>query len=336
VKLFQSALLKLSGWYLLLIMCISIGFSIFIYNVSSSEISSGFLSSTDDIFSQQLAPRFYNQFGNWRQQRAQQASTNLFNNLVSLNLFMLIAGGLSSFFLAKHTLRPIAETLESQMRFTSDASHELRTPLSVIKTELEVALRKKVSLEEAEDILRSNLEEIIRLENLVDRLLRLSTSQDLNFTEVDLEDIAIRATNRFISLAQKNNITIDNQAKPAVARADREALSDVVNICLDNAIKYSLEKSKITIATKDRSSKTDQKNVAIIISDTGKGIEKNDLEHLFERFYRADTSRSKQNIEGYGLGLSLAKKIIDLHHGDITISSKPGHGTTVKITLPRG
>jgi two-component system, OmpR family, sensor histidine kinase CiaH len=321
MRLFQSATLKLTAWYMVLIMCVSIGFSMLLYGVSSHEIGRGIPAQADG-FMNQLAPYQSNQYFSWRQQRA--------NNLVLINVFMVLAGGISSYALARYTLKPIADAMDAQARFTSDASHELRTPLSVMRTEIEVALKKKMTSSAAAAILVSNLEEITRLEGLVDRLLKLSVRQSVTLVPVQLEDVAIDATTRMVAAAQARRIGIDNSAQAVMVRGDKDALADVVSICLDNAIKYSPEGSDISIH-----SKTDAKTASLVIVDAGSGIAPEDLDHIFERFYRADSSRSKSHVEGYGLGLSLAKKIIDLHKGTITISSRKGHGTTVTVTVPR-
>jgi signal transduction histidine kinase len=104
---------------------------------------------------------------------------------------------------------------------------------------------------------------------------------------------------------------------------------DLFVIILDNAVKYSQEKSTITINTK----KT-EKIVTVSIKDQGIGIGKEDLEHVFDRFYRSDKARSKNDINGYGLGLSIAKEIVNLHKGSINIESKIKKGTTINISLP--
>ena len=112
--------------------------------------------------------------------------------------------------------------------------------------------------------------------------------------------------------------------------AEPESLTDVLTILIDNAIKYSPEKSTIVIE-----SAVQDKTVELMVKDQGIGIREADKDHVFDRFYRADTSRSKLNVEGYGLGLSIAKRLIELQHGTVSVTSIVGKGSTFTIKLPK-
>src|SRR4030042_2699111 len=172
--MFKAAYLKLTFFYVLIAMAISICFSLAIYNISSREIGRG-LGPQNGIF-REIIP---NDFENLRNQQIQKSNTRLKINLFYYNLVIFVLSMVGSYFLARRTLRPIEEAMESQSRFTADASHELRTPLTAMKAEIEVALRdKKMGLSESKKLLKSNLEEIEKLEKLSSALLTLTRIQE--------------------------------------------------------------------------------------------------------------------------------------------------------------
>lgn len=327
--MFESATLKLTGWYLLIIMVISLLFSILVYQSASSEIRSQL-----EQFGQQLpfdsTFDVQSQLGNLRKLQADAAAHNIFINLVYTNLVVLICGGLVSYLMAKRTLEPLEEAHAAQERFVSDASHELRTPLAAMKTELEVAL-KDPQLAEADmkELLESNLEEVNKLTKLSQTLLTLSKLEydKLEHERVNFNDIVHTVINKYdstgrIALHEKNSkITID---------AHRPSIEELLTILIDNALKYSPESSTVTIGVAKRSGG----KATFAITNTGKGIAAKDLPHIFDRFYRADNARSRGEKTSFGLGLSLAKQIVELHDGDITASSAPGKETTFAISLP--
>jgi signal transduction histidine kinase len=147
-SLIQSAVFKLTMYYLAIIVGLSLGFSLFLYHVSSNELDRGLRRQGYDISS------LSNSFEQFRQDRIDEAHANLIFNLFVFNLFILLAGGVVSYALAQRTLDPIDKAIEAQSRFTADASHELRTPLTAIQTEIEVALRNKnLSTSQAKNLL---------------------------------------------------------------------------------------------------------------------------------------------------------------------------------------
>jgi signal transduction histidine kinase len=255
-------------------------------------------------------------------------------NLLYFNLLILLLSSGASYFLARMTLRPIEEMVEAQNRFTADASHELRTPLTAMRTEIEVSLRdSKLNLSESRELLKSNLEEISKLETLSASLLKLAQYREDNQIvgeELVLPDIATEAYQRIEKLAEAKKIKFDNDFSDARVMGDRQSLIELFVIILDNAIKYSPKESKISINI------TQANNTSVIkIADKGMGIKASDLPYIFNRFYRADLSRNKEKIEGYGLGLSIAKRIVDLHGGTIEATSISGKGTEFVIKFPK-
>lgn len=325
-ELLHSATLKLTLIYIAILMVVSVSFSVVLYRVSTAELERGI------PIRGQFGELFISSgpFDAWRQARIRESRDRLTRQLVLVNLVTLGVGGAASYFLARRTLQPIQEAMDNQSRFTSDASHELRTPLTTLQTELEVALRNpNLTKNEMRTLLSSNLEEVVKLHSLTDRLLQLSNGHDIVMKPVNVEQSAIDSVGRVVALAQAKNISIENSVRSAMVNGDTTSLTDLLVILLENAIKYSPENSAVRL-----SSKTVGKTVQISVVDRGIGIETEDIEHIFDRFYRADTSRSSQNVGGYGLGLSIAKKIVAQHKGHINVTSRPGKGTTFTVEIP--
>lgn len=329
MQLLQSATLKLTAWYLLIIMLLSLGFSLVLYSLSSAELERQLPLRGSRI--EALFPDAES-FIAFRQNQIDAGRARLASNLIVINLVTLAAGGAASYLLARRTLQPIADAMEAQGRFISDASHELRTPLTAMQAEIEVSLRGSSTLSKTamKSLLESNLQEVNKLRNLSDRLLQLSAENQLQLSPVNLEEPAIDAMNRMLVTAQAKHIAIENEVRPLKVTANAESLSDLLIILLDNAIKYSPEGSTVRL-TSDVKGRT----ALLRIADMGIGINASDLPHIFDRFYRADVSRtSLKGINGYGLGLAIARRIVAMHKGSIDVQSTPGKGTIFTIKLP--
>ena len=322
--MFQLTRIKLTTWYLLIIMFVSILFSIAIYAGINREFTR--FERLDKLRTERIIrqPRFdHAEFS---------ASRNrLILNLIFINIAILIISGGAGYFLAGRTLRPIKKMVDEQNRFITDASHELKTPITALRSEIEVNLRNKnLTLEKAKNLLKSNLEETINLQVLSDSLLQLTQSQTKikDFKTVPLYLIVENAKKKIMSLAKEKNITIDTHLGKESVWGDEISLSQLFLILFDNAVKYSPHNTKITVTTENFGER-----LKIDISDEGVGIDKEDLPHIFERFYRVDKARSKK-IEGYGLGLAIAKKIVQEHNGLITVTNNKNKGTTFVVKLP--
>ena len=234
-------------------------------------------------------------------------------------------------------------------QFTTDASHELKTPLTILKGEVEVALRKKRPLHEYEQILESNLEEIDRMSKIVEDLLLLSKA-DIGEIRLNREDIHLT---RFISglteqmkiLAQPKNIRIEisNHQNEIHVFRDTLRMRELFINLIENGIKYTEAGGSILITlTKETDgsvnplTQKEKKAVTfakIIVADTGIGIAKEDQEKIFNRFFRVDKARSREQ-GGSGLGLSICKWIVEAHQGEITVESEPGKGSSFIVRLP--
>lgn len=317
-------------------MAISITFSVVIYQLNYREVSFRLENLQHSIMDEFNAPApFSNYFDNYKEgpdsplfSESRKASNQMILSLLYINIVVFIAGGLGSYFLARRTLRPIAEAHEAQSRFTSDASHELRTPLAAMKTELEVNLRDpKLGMEEARELLVSNLEEVNKLIQLSEMLLHLSRL-DHDKLEVDTVDVPV-VLEELIKRYPKEKKQFDITArKKATTLANEAAVSELMGILIDNAIKYSPENTPIYIRVFEQ-----RGQIGFEIKNSGKPIPEDKLPKLFDRFYRVDGSRTNGSKNGYGLGLSIAKKIIDVHHGELTVSSSE-EATTFTFYLP--
>jgi two-component system, OmpR family, sensor histidine kinase CiaH len=331
---FQATLIKLTALYLAIIMVISFFFSVNLYRVSAEELNRSYERQMMVIHNSPRLNAFLvsNGFIDQFESEFRQAKNRIVLQLLYTNLFILVAGGALSYFMAKRTLRPIQESHDAQSRFTSDASHELRTPVAAMRSEIEVALRdEKLTKEEAKHLLRSNLEELSKLTALTDGLLRLSRLENntLEFKPVALDEVVTEAVKRTLPLAKKKSITVKENLQPElIVNGDAASLIEMAVILIDNAIKYSPPQSTVRVELKKR-----QKQPVLTVRDEGQGIIKDDIPHIFDRFYRADSSRTKESTDGYGLGLAIAKSIASAHQANIHVSSTYGKGTAFHITL---
>lgn len=229
-------------------------------------------------------------------------------------------------------------------QFSSDASHELKTPLTILRGEVEVALRKERAVQEYEQILRSNLEEINRMSTIVEDLLLLSkTDMDavpLHRGPVHLTEILHDVVGQVGILAQAKQVhlqTVNSDGDITVLGDDLRLRQLLLNL-IENGIKYTPEKGSVSVSLKKevnavRAAGEHAGFVKIIVSDTGIGIDKKDQERIFDRFYRVDKARSREQ-GGSGLGLSISKWIAEAHQGDISVESELGKGSTFIVKLP--
>jgi len=225
--------------------------------------------------------------------------------------------------------RQTEHTLQLQRRFVADASHELRTPLTTIRGNLGLLKRQPPIAEEDERaVLDDMVEETDRLIRLTNDLLVLARSdagRSLRSERIPIAPLVDDVCRQAKLLGEQ--CTIACQAVPDVSvLGDQDAIKQVLLILVDNALKYTPAGGTITIGAE----KPDRV-VNIRIADTGPGIAPDDLPHIFERFYRSDEARSG---DGAGLGLAIAQELIEAQHGEITVKSEIGKGSTFTVSLP--
>jgi len=322
--MFKKARLKLTFRYLILIMAISVSFSIVIYKVDINEVE-----RFDRIQRTRIERRLTFPGAQFDPQLIQETEKRIVINLIIINFAIACFSGTGGYFLAGITLKPIKEMVDEQNRFISDAAHIIGTPLTSLKTAMEVYLRdKKPNLDEAKVLVKESITEVDKLQVLSGSLLQLAQYEKpenhIKLEIVSLEDLIKIAVPKINPLAKQKNITIETKIKNYKIKANKYAMIDLFVILLDNAVKYSPKNSKVNIVTK----KSDE-FINISVTDHGIGIDKKDIPHIFDRFFKGSNT-----AKGYGLGLSIAKKIVDTHHGYISIESELNKGSAFTICLP--
>jgi heavy metal sensor kinase len=227
----------------------------------------------------------------------------------------------------------LQKSFEQTKQFSINASHELRTPLTILRGEIEIALKSEKTAEEYKALLNSSLDEIIRMSSIIDSLLTLTKSEtgqtDLELVELQLDNLVMELYEDYEILAGKNHIHfILSRLDPARIMGDKVKLRQLFLNLIDNSIKYNKPEG-----TTDISLINEDGYAMVMVKDTGVGIPKDSLEKIFERFYRVDKARSRE-AGGSGLGLSIAKWIAELHHGEIKVDSVHGEGSKFIVKIP--
>lgn len=260
--------------------------------------------------------------------------TNLTYTFLTVAFVMLIFIFFISRFFSNKAIEPIKDTFDKQKQFIADASHELKTPLAVISTNVDVLLSNK------EDNINNQSKWLYYIKSEVERMTKLT--QDLLYlTQIDYSDIKMIFSDFNLSEAVENviltmeavifenNISLEYEIDPDLRTyGNSEQIKQVVMILLDNALKYTDDKGRVNVTLKKH-----QNNILFSLVNTGKGIPEECTEEIFDRFYRIDKSRSR-NKDGYGLGLAIAKAIVEQHRGKISVRSIIDESTTFSVELP--
>lgn len=239
-----------------------------------------------------------------------------------------------SLFLANTSLKPIINAWKKQQSFVADASHELRTPLAVITTNLDIVLDNKNETIETQGKWLGNIKlETARMTKLIEELLFLARSDShevsLSISSFNLSNAITQSIIPFEAICIKYKIHISYDIQQNVIFLGNEGrIKQLAAILIDNAIKHTYEKGSIEIKMH-----TVKNKIEFAVSDTGEGISEEHLDKIFERFYKVDKSRSNRN-GNFGLGLSIAKSIVNEYKGNITVSSTLGKGSIFKVILP--
>ncbi len=254
---------------------------------------------------------------------------------------LLLISVLIGFLVSRFALRPARQALIFQKRFIGNIAHEIRTPLAIIKTSTEVALFDKNVPAQLRETLEGTIGELDRISETINNLLsfeNLTRPGRMKWELVDLGAVTTEVVKRHESFAHSRDIDLLLNVRSHVPLSgNASAIDQVVTNLVKNAINYTPSSSRgrprnsVTV-TVDTNSKG---NACIAVADTGIGISQKDLYHIFEPFYRGDTSRARGIGTGSsGLGLAIVNEIVRLHHGNITIRSALGNGTTIIISFP--
>ena len=254
-----------------------------------------------------------------------------FVGFIASAVIALLLVGIGGAALAHQSIKPIESAITQMRRFMGDAAHELKTPIAVLRARTDVALQRERSVEEYHEILGNVSGEAERLGNLVENMLLLARADagqwPVQKVKVFLDDVLMDAASAARALGTSKNVHVDlGTIDEAAVNGDPTLLRQLFMILLDNAISFTPEGGKVTAMAEKNG-----RACHITIKDTGVGIPTSALPHVFERFFRADPARSRG---GVGLGLSIARWIVDVHHGRISVQSAEGQGTTVKVSFP--
>jgi heavy metal sensor kinase len=232
-----------------------------------------------------------------------------------------------------HMLSRLRDSVQTSRRFLADASHELRTPLTVIKGELQELVAQEVRQDEVRERIGSVLEEVARLEHLVSGLLVLSRldagEAQREWIDVDLGELAASTVEQMRLVAEDRGVQLQSSAlSPLTVRGDRSRLKQVIVNLLDNAIKFTPRGGGVSLRTQA------QDDYGLLeVSDSGIGIPADSVPHVFDRFYRVDAARSREE-GGAGLGLSIVRSICSAHGAQIEVDSAPGSGSRFRVKFP--
>ncbi len=318
--LFRSARFRLTALYLFITAATLIVFSLVLYVSLSRILTASFGDDGPDPHDKgdQLILRTIH---------------DLKINTIALDVIALFAASGLSYLLAGKTLIPIRKTLDAQKEFSANASHELRTPLAIMKTECEVALRNHQLDAGAKKIISSNLEEVERMSYLTENLLKLSRiesgKKDAFSHRINIADVVADISGKMRLMAEQKNVGLELvRLDPSTILGNRGYLESMLINIMQNSINYNRPGGAVRISLVNNG-----KTAKIIVEDTGRGISKEDLSHVFERFYKSDKSHGYSS-GGAGIGLSIVKEIIEKHDGSIEIESTIGVGTKAIVELP--
>ena len=263
---------------------------------------------------------------------------DVYNGLSSANYFLLVS--LSASFIgwitviiivlafSKRIIAPVSKSYEKQKRFISDAGHEIKTPLAIIEADIGVMEINDGENEWLDDI-KTQVRRLARLTNDLIHLSKLDEGKDsLKFIDFSVSDLAKETVTSFTGLATVNNKKLEANIQPNLTlKGDTESIRELLTILLDNAIKYSTGDGNISLEVKKKNG-----HIVIEASNSAKNLTKENAEHLFDRFYRADESRNSET-GGHGIGLSMAKAIVEAHKGKISAEVTDDGELKIKAVL---
>ncbi|SEK43740.1 cell wall metabolism sensor histidine kinase WalK [Paenibacillus sp. OK003] len=259
--------------------------------------------------------------------------TNLIYTFAIVGLIMLIVIFFLSRYFANRSITPVKEAFEKQKQFIADASHELKTPLAIINTNTDVLLaNREDTIANQAKWLHYIKSETERMSGLTNDLLYLTQIDDsrsaMIHTKFNMSDAVETIILTMEAVIFEKNVCLDYSIEPQLmVHGNSEQIKQVILILLDNAVKYSRAKGSVNVSLKKQNN-----DVMLAVSNTGEGIAPEHLDRIFDRFYRTDASRARKN-GGHGLGLAIARSIVEQHKGEIYARSVVGEGATFYVRL---
>ena len=253
---------------------------------------------------------------------------------IFLGFIALIIASAIGYFMAGRTLLPLKEAYDKQKQFAADASHELRTPLAVVMASADLLLADpSIQNPFLRQVIEDLKSEVKKMTNLVSDLLMVARSDNnalkVKIQRLDLTEILKQVIRTMTPIAEKKNIRLGGENfRKVMINADEQRIKQLAIILVDNAIKYTPEGGAVLV----RLESVDNTRVVFAVMDSGIGIAPEDLDKVFERFYRVDKARSRE-MGGNGLGLAIAAEIVKIHNGKISVVSKLGKGTKFTVEL---
>jgi two-component system heavy metal sensor histidine kinase CusS len=230
----------------------------------------------------------------------------------------------------------LQKDVDQLTRFSGDLAHELRTPITNLRVETEVLLEKARTVEEYRQVLEENLHELERLSQVIERILLLakvdSPQFSLDMAPIQVAPLAVKLFDFYALLAEEKDIKLSIEGD-LVLTADKLLVEQALGNLLSNALKYTPPKGCVWVSAQMEKSPTGEPMGVIQVADDGPGISADHLPHIFERFYRVDSSGS-QVIQGDGLGLAIVKAIMEAHQGWVDVESEPGNGSKFLLRFP--
>jgi signal transduction histidine kinase len=321
---FKKAVLLLTAYYATGVFIVLAIFNIMVYVLFTNSIQNTNIETKEHSISE-------NESSELEEKQIEGIQDDLINILFISDGVILLLTLFAAYLSSKRTLAPLEMAYKKQARFVADAAHELRTPLAVMKAGSEVILRKDRASSEYIKFIKESLEEVERLTVLSNNLLFLVNNKKKvgSFSKVSFSELCKKQIDIMQVYADMKEIKIENKINDnlAVLGIKDDLIRLVINL-LKNAIDYNKKGGTVIVSLKKGVDK-----IVLSIEDSGIGIKKEDLSLIFERFYKADNSRT-QNSSGTGLGLSIVKEIVDEHNGSIKLTSDIGTGTTFTVILP--
>jgi signal transduction histidine kinase len=318
---FEWAVIRLTMYYTVGVFFILCVFSVLVYSLVVTDLEDNLHENTDEtvsILEIKNEPILH------------EITENLFNILIFSDIVLLFLTIGVSYVLARKTLMPLKEAYQKQKKFVADAAHELRTPLAVQKAGAELLLQHERSVAEYKKFIEESQEETDRLITLSNDLLFLVQHKEQvqsSFEQFSLSQVCTTQSENIRSYALQNGVSLSMHIEEGIMMTgSRSDIARLILNLLKNAIDYNVPQGAVTLTLRK-----DNSLVVLSVTDTGIGIHEKNIPYIFERFYKADSSRTVKTVSGSGLGLSIVKEIVVRHGGLIKVESALGKGTTFEL-----